>query len=1027
MNDDKIVGEEARHLIRIKQTEAVKRKSAELLAINFPDPSALPSESDFLSGWDNFSQSLMDTFGQQKDYRLAFNHGVNLIKKYQQKYNWEYSPPSHLITNKSPAQLRAPKWLKGAWALHDSYQQWKDTYIRDESQDVSFRYQSLLLSLMMDSGHCSIDVLKSFNRLLQSTEILLLQSFAEYTFVSLELENEHLNSNDHRDGNPVTTYQCYLSLKTLGQLRLWNKINKADWQYPVDAKELFVIMINNFSLNKNIPTSAQAFCSCAVFWYEKHSNPNISEALLEYRVGRTNSYSLPISNLKRLVNPTLQPVQSASFYDFSTNVTVSHKYKNTSNIEGLTLRKTQFINKLKSACKPNKNDSKVSSETVKTRLETLLTQYNFEPWQQIFIQWLAYKTLGCSAKTVNQYMLNQIKYWYLINTERSISLLTSTVDLEELYQEQINRHATVKSQKYYAGRLKELHAFALPFLGLPPLSNNFFYIDAGKSHTRAGVIDEHLFKALLKHIEKLTDLNAIDKLALQTICIVTFRCGLRMAELYKLKINNLEDSITGWMEIRPNNLGDNKTASGLRKVPLFALLLEDEGEIVSEYIGYKKRLNLAKTSPLLTMGEDLYRPFNMYTVSNYVGKVLRALSDEKHLVFYHLRHSCISRLQLLLEHNDPGSVFPYFYPYSQEKSNKIKHLLFKGSLSYGYWEIAAFAGHESPSVTFGHYFHLSDLLAAPSSTEQKASISLKEAQSQGLCSRRQYQALFKENKKVAQADCVIFLKKSLNIKDIENEVSSVAIESLSLAPPPKETVNLNICYQVLEAISFGERIDTLACRCRLKQSTIDKWLVNTNYLKSITINSNNKNSSQPLADEREGEHNKFSRHFSKQRIHALMPGKLKTIDEIKYAERFVKVLRDNYKENAVNINEMMLYCLTHSSVNKSGITFNSPDQMTKFIETFQFSIPKSHWRAVKLYINTSVIKQEWQTALKGMTTTEEKQGTQSGRSGKGSIRLELISPSEKQYTDSGKLGKYSSHLLIYLMYMSFVMLRQVNT
>lgn len=72
----------------------------------------------------------------------------------------------------------------------------------------------------------------------------------------------------------------------------------------------------------------------------------------------------------------------------------------------------------------------------------------------------------------------------------------------------------------------------------------------------------------------------------------------------------------------------------------------------------------------------------------------------------------------------------------------------------------------------------------------------------------------------------------------------------------------------------------------------------------------------------------------------------------------------------------------------------------------QSAIPKYHWRAVKLYINTSTIKQEWQTILTGMTITEEKQGTKSGRSGKGSIRLELISPSEKQYTNSGKVEKY---------------------
>ena len=61
-----------------------------------------------------------------------------------------------------------------------------------------------------------------------------------------------------------------------------------------------------------------------------------------------------------------------------------------------------------------------------------------------------------------------------------------------------------------------------------------------------------------------------------------------------------------------------------------------------------------------------------------------------------------------------------------------------------------------------------------------------------------------------------------------------------------------------------------------------------------------------------------------------------------------------------------------------------------------------------------------------MTITEEKRGAYSGRSGKGSIRLELISPNEKQYTDSGKIEKYSTHLLMFIMYMSFVILRKTD-
>ncbi|MGY5612461.1 hypothetical protein [Vibrio brasiliensis] len=1015
------IGEEKRHKKRLEHRESVKNKSRQLLEKVFPNPTHIPSESAFIRCWDKYNDSLLNTFGQQRDFRLAFNHGVSLIKKNQKDHGWKFSPPSHLVTNKVPTQLRNPEWLKGAWALYDAYEVWLTEKANKDMRDIHFRYQSLMLSLLMDSGQCNIDVVRSFNQQLQQETKLRLKRFANRTFVTLKLDNENLNSNDYRENKPVTTLQCYLSVKTLGQLRLWQKLSKTDWHYPQDNNQLLKILLIGFPEPKHLPTTLKQFCSCAVFWYERNTNPHLSQALLEVRVGRTRSYSLPTSNLARLISPVIHPVHTTSFSDFSSDVKVKHSRELKIKKKPVSLTQNRFTSELKVACKPTENGGKVSEDTVRERLEILIDQFQLEPWQLVFIQWLIYKTHGCVAKTVNKYMLNQVKYWYLMNTECNLSESTDSADIESIYQEQIDKHLTPKSQSYFAKRLKELHGFAAPALGLPSLSDSFFHIDAGKKHTRAGLIDEPLFKALLQHIEKLTDLNDVDKLALQSLCILAYRCGLRLNELYKLQLKNLESSKTGWLEIRPNRFGDNKTASGLRKVPVFPMLLEHESDIVADHVRFKRGQKLPKTSPLFTMGEDTHRPFNPFSVSNYVGRVLRALSGENHLVFYHLRHSCFSRLQLMLESDNPKALLPGFYPYSERQTTALRQKLFKKTYSNGYWEIAAFGGHESPQVTFMHYFHLSDLLAT-STIEQDRLVSLKDAQEHGLCSRRYYQSLKKGKENITYGDFFELLADRLNIENLETRPEQSTSEDIILQRSDKEKLSISICYQVLEAISRGERIDQLAYQYRLKQETIDKWLRNALYLKSLTASSSGSNMKYDISGNKL-ESAPLPRQFSARRAHALVPGKLKTIREIEYAEKFVQQLREQYKTSPEAIRDMMQYCLKHTIVSKSGINFHSPSMLRQFVETFRFAIPKSHWRAVTLYLNSSSLKDEWQTELKGMTKIEGKRGKKAGRRGTGSVRLELISPSEEKYTEGNRITKYSSHLVVYLMFMSFVLLQ----
>jgi len=992
--------------------DAVKKHARQQFEKFFPNPTNIPSEDYYLLNWDNYTQSLLKAFGQQKDFRLAFNHGINIVKEYQITYSWPFSPASYLVTNKPESQLRNKDWLEKAWALYDTYQQWLNDYIVHNQNDIEFRYKSLLLSLIFDSGQCNEDVVIAFNQELKKQNHLPLFYFKKYIFATVRLDNNNLNTNEYVNGLAITTYQCYLSLKTLGQLKLWQNLNKTGWEYPKDKNQLFGKIISGLPYNNKRPTTLKKFCSVSAFWFEKHGNSQISEALLEYRIGKTSSYSLPISNLKRLITPTIYPTSASLFFDFSTDIAIKYQRGNETHQTQRPLAKNQLLNLLKITCKPKHNGIKISAEKIKKNLENLLDDYQFELWQKIFIEWLIYKTMSCKSKTVNQYMLNQAKYWIFMNEDYNLYQITSPEDLEDLYLEQINRHSTTKSKDFFSKRLKDLHSFAAYSLGLPHINGEIFHSNVTKKHTSAGLIDEPLFRTLLQHINQLKDLNDSDKLALQTICIISYRCGLRPNELNKLQIKNIENSSTGWISIRPNRFGDNKKAASLRKVPLFPLLLTHEEKIVSAYLRLKHGQHISQSAPLLTIGTNLFQPFNMFTVSNFIGRMLKALSGQHHFIFYHFRHSCISRLHLMLELDNPSDILPHFYPYSKPVTDKLRKLIFKQTQCKGYWEIAAFAGHESPKVTFKHYFHLSDLLAARLIEEESTHVSRDQSQRLGLCTRRQYQAIHKQHNSVNYEYFYPILLESLQCSNIQS-LSDISAIQTSLDLPTKELISIDICYRVLEKISQGENINDLTYRYRLKQETIDKWLANANYLKSLMTEINNSEM-------------KASRHFSEQRTNALVPGKPKAQTELAYVDNFIEKIRKRYTDptNKAMIQEMMIYCLTHTSVSKSGINFNSPAQLKNFIDTFHFAIPFAHWRAVKLYVNNSKIKKDWQEILSGIKTTEEKKGISNSRKTNGSVRLELINPDESEYIKNSNLQKYSSHLLVYLMYMSFVMLHK---
>ncbi|MGR5144353.1 tyrosine-type recombinase/integrase [Photobacterium sp. DNB23_23_1] len=992
------IGIEARESKRLKTIENVKRHTQQLLDKHFPNPNNRPSPELFEDKWLKLIAELEKTFGTQRDYRLAFNSAIRTVKRYQDQFRWKVSPPSFLVTHKEPTQLRTLPWLKAAWAVHSFYVEWfNNVLLSKKLQNPADIYQSLLMSLIFHSGQCSANIITAFcHELIQGP--LKLQHWQDNIFVTLTLEDSKLNTNCYVNDEAKTLYHCYFHPITLGLLRLWLAANKTGWIPPKDSRELYNTLCAGIKPPAYLPTSLTYFCKAAIYTCETFDGVELSEALVEYRIERTKSYALPPSNISRIIEPKVNQTLNNHFYQFNKDITVEHKNQVTSS-KGRTKGMPALIKQCFADENPNE---KLSPNRLRDKLEHLDANIELSETESVLIHWFIYKTWSCTTSTLRQYNANLTRKWLYIGQKCELSSFSSE-DIEQLYKNLVFSHKSAKSQKYFAMRLKDLHGFAVQNYSFPELTSSYFHVDAGQQHTRSGFIDEGLFSALLNNIQQLADLNNAEKICLQSLCILSYRCGLRLNELKKLQLKHIEASSTGWIDIRENRFGDNKTASSLRKVPLFPLLLGHEKQIVSKHLQSKMAARTSMGNLVFTLGQNINQPFDTFLVSNFVGETLKALSGLSYLVFHHLRHSCFSRLHLLLELDDELDAIPNIVPYNKQQRHKIRHTITGKSLQNGYYAIAIFAGHELPEMTFSHYLHFSDWISATKINQATYPLSQKQAVQIGLSSRQHH----RNHKGNAQPkDFLPYLIKKLKIEPIQSIVTD-GITPIQVEPcSTGETISIPICYQVLEQVEKGISIQEIAYKYRIEQETVDKWLANAKYIKSLKTNNLNQR----------------PRHFSNARRHKLLPGKLKSVAENKIVNIAIAKLRNNYPRQKEEITEMLRYALKHTSESKSGIYFNSPDTLNQFIKTFHFMVPKSSWRAITLYHGNSMKRVEWRKALQGLKQRQEKKSSINSKPGIGAVRLELISPDEEKIIEKTGHSKYSSHLLSYLIHMMGIMM-----
>ncbi len=1037
----KEIGVKARRKNRNDEIHRVLVRASKIVDDFLPVERPL-QQSIFLLQWENMEEMLRKTFGEARDFKLAFNRAVNTVENYRKKQNWQVSAPAYLFTAKPEKQTRNINWIRTAWAFEQEYRCWYENFITQPPTEraIEQHFQALILSFMCHSGHCSYPLIVAFSK--QLTSPLTIVNAGGLPLITLSYEASGFNTNVYDEaGNSTTQSQCYLSPLTLGLIKQWQSLDMPNWKPPTSHLAFY----NQLTLGMDreleyFPASLKKLSKVATYIVERTEGVNINQALSEYISGRTKSYSLPLDNLARIDTTLVAQgrfeanANAVNTSDVSANISTGISYYPSTN--------NDLFHRLKVALKKAEPKLKRSEKTLKTALLSI-AKLPLPIAQQALLQWFIHKLdTTCKPKTIANYHSLLTRRWLFAFENEKIEGMSHS-QIAEIYREIIEKAPTEKIKQSLTKRISDLHSFCISQFGFPALLEPINSNAEQPSHTRAGFIDEVLFSATLEEINNLNELSDDNKDTLKCIAILSFRCNLRIGEIRKLTLNLIEKSEIGWMQIRSNKIGNNKKPASLRKVPLYPLLTKSENELVRDCISRKRILSMADNNLAFTLGSDIYTPFSELYVSSTISGTLRHLSQLDFLVFHHLRHSCISRIQLMVEVDDAYALLPNAVPYTKEQSQKITQLICGQSLRNKYYGIASFDGHATPVTCFSNYFHFSDWIVAYKLSKTTHDITPQENRAFGLTSRRHFSNLQETHSNLVRIEhCYDELNAKLKIDRLEPKLlDAIKFKVKQQEEAKKQRISIMLCYDILKKIEQGYAIELLAIEFNINLETITFWLNNAKTIHSlITMRSN-------------------PRPRQSSRI-SLLKGKPPSSIELAFFDKTIKKLKTKaklHKKQSPNIfgtehlPNMLKYAIKNQCVNQSGINFNWPEDLEYFLKTFENIIPKSCWRVITYTIEQSSILDEWKVAYKNIKTKKGKRAKKTGAIGRGHVRLELIHPdealikaihkesqtrktkeieqlneldffSEKQVKPKKLIRKYSSNSLSFLIHMMGIMM-----
>ena len=334
--------------------------------------------------------------------------------------------------------------------------------------------------------------------------------------------------------------------------------------------------------------------------------------------------------------------------------------------------------------------------------------------ERILIAWIAdfVKRQSANYQSILQY-LSTIGYeWIYFTNFQPIDSWTDE-DFTETYDEMLDYKKSILGNQditYAARRLQSLHNFAETNFGLTKVT-----IEQAESKlkVRAQLLSVHQYLAFLEQLTLNT--QGLDGMMVRVFYILAFRTGMRKKELLGLKFSDIEllSSPHPSLLIRPNEHRSIKTEGSIRRVPIFAVLTQEELNFVSDFFKLSKP---DKLNQLIFVFADSMQGIGDSLPNNLLEQVLADIGATQEITLHGLRHCTATNLALSL--NATPTLARLFTQQTDEQRQRLHSELLGVHDAQEKWHaIASFVGHISPQRTFQYYIHTAMLMATDKITQ----------------------------------------------------------------------------------------------------------------------------------------------------------------------------------------------------------------------------------------------------------------------------------------------------------------------
>lgn len=931
-------------------------------------------------------------------------------------------------------------WFDKAKRCVEAQEQWYLELAQRPARGVpdSVLLMDVLYSAVFHSGVHQLDILHAF--VVAISKKAKLCATPEQVWLPLTLDVSNLPTNHYsKDHVALTQYKVFLSLPTLGLIYRWYRRRGAELVIS-EQRDEFCAWVKLYLVSPL--RSLQQLCQGASLVTGLQPGVCWPQILSHVASGVLQSTALPHPLWLSLIQPSVgdgRAVQaellSSAAFELPPSARSRGYHSRAQPYSALLSRLREILAEKLTVTRKNTSKACIAS------LSQLLRDGSFSKPEHILIAWLlhAIRDRRNKPSTLQSYLSRGGQQWLNLcygqdlamwDGERFLSgyralletckgsavfhIQSTGDDLDGLDDSQNpfskgdtcnspeqspKRSSTARNASYMAARLSSLHAFACATYQLAPLPEDLVSRVRQRPHVRASYISEVAFNALLRSFgQKPTAANE----RLSVIYTVAFRAGLRLGEILKLRLKDIERSPEQWIYIRDTQLDDGKSSSATRKIPLGVLLTDLERQRLDSYLApLWIRMKHHVNALAFPSDDGVLIPLSSDEVTAPLIARLLTLTGQRYR-FHHMRHTALSRLQLVLHHKELGlhrlPGWQHFMPWTEEHCVRIYQTITQSSTTQSdYWALAQLAGHQTPETTLNNYLHFSDWVSAAclSQAEYDWSPVLR-----GIFTGLSQAKLATENWLTGALSwhrCSQALL--LAIKPWTQEVAWKINPMLPPPPVTKRKLDFSATLMLLRLIARREDTSAMYARYDITKPLVDELVHKAQLLRSLRT---------------QRQHTRLIR--AKYPGLALAPGALRSHIENTELNQVVEKAREVFKTQKAALIEWVKYVLRHSNTRNSGLPFTKPESLATFLHVTLQLMPASRVRIRIICSENVAIKTAWKSVL-GQRNVQMTMDCTTGKNSRAEVRIVhpdvqgLSQRAAARRPDSKPFSTYSTPLL----------------